>query len=254
MFTYTESKLGGCAQKLGEKNRLLKLKLYFSFRSFRYFFTHPIRVMKNVNSVLFKSDDYIAFVATLLNLSHDKVELLVPKNDQRLVTAFRKSISPRTEEMPLSYEEAISLYLICRILKPEHVVETGVSAGRSSAFILAALEDNDKGELISIDPDPNSGYAIPKPLRSRWKFINGKSEEVLPSILDEIESVDLFLHDSLHMYDHMLFEYRTVWLYIKNGGILVSDDIDFNRAFSEFAKEVGRNPVFLSRSFAGIRK
>lgn len=210
--------------------------------------------MKNVNSILFKKDDYITFVATLLNLSYDKVELLVPKNDQRLVTAFQKSISPRTEEMPLSYEEAISLYLICRILEPEHVVETGVSAGRSSAFILAALEDNDKGELVSIDPNPNSGYAIPKHLRSRWKFIHGKSEEALPSILKGIGSVDLFLHDSLHTYDHMLFEYRSVWPYIKKRGILVSDDIDFNLAFYEFSKEVGRSPVFLSRSFAGIRK
>ncbi|MEM2292714.1 MAG: glycosyltransferase family 4 protein [Nitrososphaerota archaeon] len=35
--------------------------------------------------------------------------------------------------------------------------------------------------------------------------------------------------------------------------ILVLDDVDFNKAFFEFAKEAGRSLVFLGRNFAGIR-
>ena len=46
------------------------------------------------------------------------------------------------------------LYGICRRINPEIVVETGVSIGTSSSFILQALEDNKKGHLYSIDlPD-----------------------------------------------------------------------------------------------------
>jgi predicted O-methyltransferase YrrM len=43
------------------------------------------------------------------------------------------------------------LYAICRILLPRIVVETGVASGFSSASMLQALEDNEVGELYSID-------------------------------------------------------------------------------------------------------
>ena len=45
----------------------------------------------------------------------------------------------------------IPLYFLIRELKPEKIIETGVHRGVSSLFILQALEDNEKGELYSID-------------------------------------------------------------------------------------------------------
>ena len=41
------------------------------------------------------------------------------------------------------------LYYITRLLKPNIVLESGVSAGASSSAILHALEDNKNGHLIS---------------------------------------------------------------------------------------------------------
>lgn len=43
------------------------------------------------------------------------------------------------------------LYAICRIMKPDIVVETGVAQGVSTAFILKALSANNAGGLFSID-------------------------------------------------------------------------------------------------------
>src|SRR5207247_1075041 len=43
------------------------------------------------------------------------------------------------------------LYIVVRASSPSIVVETGVLYGHSSAAILAALEDNGKGRLISVD-------------------------------------------------------------------------------------------------------
>ena len=43
------------------------------------------------------------------------------------------------------------LYGLVRALRPEVVVETGVATGVTSAYLLAALADNDAGELQSID-------------------------------------------------------------------------------------------------------
>lgn len=52
-----------------------------------------------------------------------------------------------TKELPV-------LYLTVRLIKPETIVETGVSSGSSSAYILRALYDNQKGKLYSIDLPP----------------------------------------------------------------------------------------------------
>ena len=45
---------------------------------------------------------------------------------------------------------AITLYILVRAIKPKLFIETGISAGKSSALILLALNHNKFG-LISID-------------------------------------------------------------------------------------------------------
>ena len=132
-----------------------------------------------------------------------------------------------------------------------------LAAGISSAFILKALERNGRGVLYSIDL-PNyeveyfkslgltpgailpegreSGFAVPESLRHRWVLRLGRTKEVLPTLLEEIDKVDVFLHDSEHTYDNMTFEYNTVWPYLAEGGLLISHDVRWNRAFDDFAR------------------
>ena len=132
------------------------------------------------------------------------------------------------------------LYMIVRSIKPEYFVETGVSAGESSTYILQAMHDNNFGKLISIDmpsvfvpkglttitPEgETSGWAVPDYLKDRWELNLGKAEELLPDILKKLKKIDIFFHDSMHTYEHMMFEYTKSWDYIKNNGLLLSDDI-----------------------------
>ena len=51
--------------------------------------------------------------------------------------------------------------------------------------------------------------------------------------------MDAFFHDSLHTFDHMTFEYRTAWPFLRPGGVLLSHDVHWNRAFPRFASSVG---------------
>lgn len=149
------------------------------------------------------------------------------------------------------------MYALVRSTKPESVVETGVASGMSSSYILAALESNSKGHLYSIDLpsvaapgtredatkqhvlSPNeTGWLIPDRLRGRWTLLLRRSSEVLPALLPKIERVDVFLHDSAHSYENMMFEYQTVWPFLRDGGVLVSDNIGYNRAFVDFSSMV----------------
>lgn len=140
-------------------------------------------------------------------------------------------------------------YAIVRTLKPGIVMETGVSNGVSTYFILKALEQNKNGLVYSIDlprvissasipPDRGIGWLVPEELRDRWKLLLGDAKETLPELLSELHEIDVFLHDSNHSYAHMTFEFRTVWKYLREGGFLLSHDIDKNKAFEDFMKEV----------------
>src|SRR5579859_763127 len=49
---------------------------------------------------------------------------------------------------------ARTCYVVCRILQPAVVLETGVAYGVTSAFLLQALHVNQNGKLLSIDLPP----------------------------------------------------------------------------------------------------
>ena len=142
----------------------------------------------------------------------------------------------------LSLEEAISVYVLVLRLKPEIVVETGVSDGMSSFIILSALNENKKGSLYSIDlPEvgmpklygKEPGWIVDEALRRRWTLIYGKTEVKLPPLLGKLKHVDIFLHDSEHSYTNMRFEFSMALRYMKEGSLLLSDDVRSNSAFQE---------------------
>jgi Methyltransferase domain len=130
-------------------------------------------------------------------------------------------------------------------LRPERVVETGVAHGLTSRIILQGLERNQAGRLWSIDlPAVDSalheeiGIAVPQELRRRWSYVSGTSRERLPSLLDELGQVDLFVHDSLHTGRNTRFELDTAWPAIRPGGVAVVDDIDHSLAFRSFTAAI----------------
>jgi predicted O-methyltransferase YrrM len=130
--------------------------------------------------------------------------------------------------------------------RPLKVVETGVARGVSSAHILAAMRQNNDGHLWSIDLPPlrpdwfkQSRTAVAEPLRSRWSYIRGASRRYLPPLLEQLQQIDVFVHDSAHTLPNMLWEMRLAWPHIRRGGWLFCDDVYANAAFGRVRDEVG---------------
>jgi predicted O-methyltransferase YrrM len=135
--------------------------------------------------------------------------------------------------------DCATLYALTRWLQPAVVVESGGFIGMSSAFILKALADEKlaTSQLYSVEltEDCEQGALIPEDLRSSLGFIpmRGRIEDFLKR--DQLpRSIDMFLHDSSHSYRHMLWEFRQFWPRLRDGGLLVSHDVQMNAAFPEF--------------------
>ncbi len=160
------------------------------------------------------------------------------------------------------------LYVMMRVIQPKIIVETGVASGASSSFLLKALQKNNSGHLHSIDlpalpeNDPDvrlpehkkPGWLVDDELKDRWTYHEGKSFDLLKPLLDEFNEIDVFIHDSLHTYENMIFEYITTWPYIKQGGFLASDDIKWNAAFLELIKEKNPSKILDLYSFGILKK
>jgi hypothetical protein len=178
----------------------------------------------------------------------------------------------------LGDEEGIRIYALVRELKPEILVETGVCNGFSAAFVLLALQQNGAGELHSLDlpevigesyepgtfwegkrgaavlPGEEPGWVIPDELRSRWQLVLGRSQDELPPLLERVGAIDFFLHDSEHSYECMSFEFGAAWRALRERGVLIADDWNWNDAFTELARETGRTPVTLGEKLALLQK
>jgi len=185
-------------------------------------------------------------IASLLRRSESSKSLMVPQD----LDAFQRSKS-------LTY--ILIPYYLTRVFKPRTVVETGVWSGKTTWSILQAMKDNGHGQLFSIDkgvrsfartrlPVRDIGGLVPEFLRERWTLIIGDSRAELGNLCKKLGSLDMFLHDSDHSYEHMLFEFRTALEIMRDGGILSGDDVNLNNAFNLVSNEL-RNVHVIGERF-----
>jgi predicted O-methyltransferase YrrM len=143
-------------------------------------------------------------------------------------------------------EEFASLcYCISRLKRPSTVVETGVGRGVTSYYVLRALEENGKGHLYSIElpmltmgAKDAVGQLVPAALRSRWTLVFGPGTRQMKKLRGKLGNLDIFIHDSNHLYLNQLAEYRIALTWMNEGGILVSHDVE-NDALLEASEQFG---------------
>jgi predicted O-methyltransferase YrrM len=138
------------------------------------------------------------------------------------------------------------LYALTKLTRPKHIVEVGVSAGVSSAYFLRAIEVNRMGVLHSIDlPEKEkrsdspskrkgaswalpagkeSGWGVPEYLKKHWDLRLGSSGDVLPILIDEIDSVDLFLYDVPYEIEDAKSDFSIVDRKLHAGSIVLADN------------------------------
>ena len=167
--------------------------------------------------------------------------------------------------------ERVLIYVLLRHLKPRTCLETGVYYGGNTAFLLAALNRNAQGRLISIDlPDSTirrdagkvdharhplvgdselydaalkPGFIIPDYLKERWTFVEGDSLAEIPK---RAETFDFYMHDSDHSMGFLGAEITAARPRLSPQGVVVVDDIDWSNGFYKYCTEAHLYPVLFT--------
>jgi len=188
--------------------------------------------------------------------------LSTPEFAARLNDAKRQFRGLTIESADLFAKKALVQYAAVRALAPQCIVETGIANGVSSLYLLLALHKNGSGCLHSIGlddpaflpPGERPGWLVPDWLRGRWHTHIGDSREILPALLAQLRSIDVFVHDSLHTYEHMMWEFNAAYAFVRRGGLIFSDDALWNNAFQDFARKSNELDARIIRGVGFLRK
>jgi Methyltransferase domain len=209
------------------------------------------REFTNLTYEITNEDELATFLARCLDRPRAEIAGFIaePAADDELLGELRGALRRRPDRNDEPrFGRRLGWYALVRALRPGIVFETGVHDGLGSALLLRALERNDSGKLIGFDVAADSGWLVPASLRDRYELVMGDIRETLPRTL-AVGGVDLFIHDSLHTYEHERFELETVVAASADriAGI-VSDNAHATTALEDVCREHGlRYALFLER-------
>jgi hypothetical protein len=136
-------------------------------------------------------------------------------------------------------------YALIRALKPEFVVETGVSHGVGACVIATALLKNRNegfdGRYLGTDLDPEAGILFSGKYAQVGAVAYGDSIE---SLIALDASIDLFINDSDHSADYEAREYETITSKLSDRAFILGDNSHVSPSLRNFAEKSGRHFVF----------
>ncbi len=148
------------------------------------------------------------------------------------------------------------IYNLCESIEAKNCIESGVAYGWSSEAILRSISTRN-GKLVSVDMPMIGqkdyhliGCAVSEKMKERWVLLREPDKNgLLKAIKLFTNKVDLIHYDSDKSYYGRKWSQPILYSAIRDGGFLISDDIDDNKAFREFV--IGQNLNFHVVEFAG---
>ena len=187
--------------------------------------------------------------------------------EMKLIAELSENIRRTGRSYYAQFPAPVDLYALVRLSRPLRLVESGVASGVSSSSILLGIKANARGALHSIDfPVPRtkndrneswaipggmtSGWAVPARLRKGWDLREGRSEELLGPLLQEISILDFYWHDCPVDVAHFAFEMKAIRKHLRPGSVVVADNTD-KATFDEAAESVGARAHYRRGSSLG---
>ena len=209
----------------------------------RYFVSG--RELTNFTYDLANTGELAAVVAAALGLPAADVETLVRElvDDEEFNEGLRARLRGRRDrgDEP-RFGRRLGWYCVVRATRPSVVVETGSHDGLGTALLARALSRNAEsgapGVVMSFDVDPASGWLVDQSLQPYVERHIGDARETLPAALVD-RRVGVFVHDSLHTYEHERFELETALAHRDDEIVLISDNSHASTALPDVCAENG---------------
>jgi hypothetical protein len=190
--------------------------------------------------------ELVATLTSALNAPQESIQAYIREVDEDLAFSRRVQENRRREygrHSRVHFGRRIGWYAAARWLKPRTVIETGTADGLGTAILSRALARNEAdgypGRLISFDVEPRAGWLLDEELSRRTQVVIGDVRETLPRELHG-RTVELFVHDSLHTYEHERFELEVIYAHSGATGVTaISDNAHATTALADFSAELG---------------
>jgi cephalosporin hydroxylase len=228
---------------------LLKLAVLrrYHVRSLRHALGYLLRDREITNFTydLANGDELADFLASATGRPREAVDTYLRElsEDHELDERLTAKLRRRLERNPRpKFGRRAGWYALVRIFEPSLVVETGTHDGLGTAVLLRALERNAAegkvGRLLSFDIDPASGWLVAGADPDLLDLHVGDTARTLKPALDA-RAVGLFVHDSLHTYEHETFELETAVRHAAERLVLVSDNAHASDALPDLCGRLG---------------
>lgn len=149
------------------------------------------------------------------------------------------------------------LFKIIREFKPQTAIELGTCLGISSAYQSSAMILNNNGRLITMEGSPElvkiAGNHIEGLGIKNVEIIEGRFQDNLPRILEENKPIDYVFIDGHHDEKATIDYYNLFIPYLKDGAVLVFDDISWSKGMKKAWKTIQKdNRISLAINFKEI--
>jgi predicted O-methyltransferase YrrM len=158
---------------------------------------------------------------------------------QRTVSSLAKNAVK-----PKKYSQL--LFRLAKHYQPKNIIELGTSLGITTAYLSKA---NSTGEIITIEGSPEiaaiAKVNFKKLACSNIQLINGNFDNVLPTAIIHLSSIDLAYIDGNHRLEATLNYFEQLLAKRNNNSIFIFDDIHWSKEMEEAWQKIKAHPAAL---------
>ncbi|MES2627220.1 MAG: class I SAM-dependent methyltransferase [Pseudomonadota bacterium] len=132
--------------------------------------------------------------------------------------------------------------------KPETVVEFGTAFGVSGMYFLAGLEKNQKGHLLTFDPNDvwrKLAVGCLSAISNRFTSVAGTFEENVDTVIAG-RTIDIAFIDAIHTREFVIPQLELVLARCSDNAIIILDDINFSDNMRACWQELANDSRFAS--------
>lgn len=157
-------------------------------------------------------------------------------------TSNKRKISELTKKGTSTLKQSETLYKLINFLNCKTSIELGTSIGLNTLYLATA---NKNGQVITVEGSKQL-YEFASDLANKNKinniaFIHSKFDEALPTLLEKINSLDLFYVDGNHTYEATVNYFNLALAKKNNSSIFIFDDIYWSKGMTRAWGEIKKH-------------